>query len=210
MRIHSDSFENRGPIPADFALGAPGGFGGNRNPHLAWDDAPAGTRSFVLMCIDTDAPTDASLAGRDDVEIPSDQPRGDFVHWVMADIPADVRAIAAGSCSDGVDKGGKQAPKGPAGSRQGLNDYTAWFAGDDGGMRGDYYGYDGPYPPPNDQRTHRYFFRLFALGTDRLSLPARFTAGDAFRAMQGNVLGETAIHGTYTLNASNAAPSAKR
>ena len=210
MRIHSDSFENRGPIPSDFALGAPGGFGGNRNPHLAWDDAPAGTRSFVLMCIDTDAPTDASLAGREDVEIPSDQPRGDFVHWVMADIPPDVREIAAGSCSDGIDKGGKQAPKGPAGSRQGLNDYTGWFAGDDGGMRGDYYGYDGPYPPPNDQRTHRYFFRLFALGTDRLQLPARFTAGDAFQAMQGNVLGETAIHGTYTLNASNAAPSAKR
>jgi hypothetical protein len=33
--------------------------------------APAGTQSFVLMCIDTDAPTDPSTVGRDDMEIPS-------------------------------------------------------------------------------------------------------------------------------------------
>ena len=200
MRIRSDSFEHRGPLAAEFALGAPGGFGGNRNPHLAWDDAPKGTRSFALLCIDTDAPTDPSLAGRDDVEIPEDLPRTDFVHWVMVDIPADVREIAAGSCSDGVDKGGKQAPHGPAGSRQGLNDYTGWFAGDDSGMKGQYYGYDGPYPPPNDLRVHRYFFRLFALGTDRLQLPAGFTAADVFQAMRGHVLGETAIFGTYSLH----------
>ena len=70
MRIHSDSFEHRQPIPAEFALGAPGGFGGNRNPHLAWDDAPAGTRSFALLCIDTDAPTDGALVANAAVPIP--------------------------------------------------------------------------------------------------------------------------------------------
>lgn len=209
MKISSNSFENRGPIAAEFALGAPDGFGGNRNPHLAWEDPPVGTRSFVLMCVDTDAPTDPATVGRDDMEIPVAQPRTDFVHWVMADIPADVHEIAAGSCSDGFDKGGKQAPHGPAGSRQGLNDYTGWFAGD-ADKAGDYYGYDGPYPPANDLRMHRYFFRLFALGVDRLELPAGFTAADAFQSMHGHVLGETAIHGTYTLNASSAAPSAKR
>ena len=201
MRIRSDSFEHRGPLAVEFALGAPGGgFGGNRNPHLAWEDAPAGTRSFALLCIDTDAPTDPSTVGREDLDIPVDQPRTNFVHWTMIDIPADVRDIAAGSCSDGVDKGGKQAPPGPAGCRQGLNDYTGWFAGDDSGMRGQYYGYDGPYPPPNDLRTHRYFFRLFALGTDRLLLEAGFTAADVFQGMRGHVLAETAIYGTYSLH----------
>ena len=70
MRIHSDSFENGKPIAAEFAMGAPEGFGGNRNPHLAWDDVPEGTRSFALLCIDADAPTDASLAGKAGVEIP--------------------------------------------------------------------------------------------------------------------------------------------
>ena len=204
MRIHSSSFDNGGSIPAEYALGAPGGFGGNRNPQLAWDGVPDGTRSFALLCIDADAPTDPSLAGRDDVQIPVAHPRGEFIHWAMADIPADVREIAAGSCSDGVDKGGKRAPKGPAGSRQGLNDYTGWFAGD-ADLGGDYFGYDGPYPPPNDLRVHRYFFRLFALDVDRLELPERFAAGDMFRAMHGHVLAEATMHGSYSLHADNAA-----
>ena len=200
MRIRSDSFEHRGRIPAGFALGAPDGFGGNRNPHLAWDEVPDGTRSFALLCIDTDAPTDPTLAGRDDVEIPVEHPRGEFVHWAVADIGADVRAIAAGSASDGVTKGGKSDPPGPAGSRQGLNDYTGWFAGDDSGLRGDYFGYDGPYPPPNDLRLHRYFFRLFALDVAALDLPQRFTAADVFQAMHGHVLAEAAVMGTYSLH----------
>ncbi len=200
MQIRSDSFQHRGPIPAEFAMGAADGFGGNRNPHLAWDGVPEGTRSFALLCIDTDAPTDPSLAGKEGVTIPVAHPRGDFVHWAMADIPADVRAIAAGSCSDGIDKRGKADPRGPAGARQGLNDYTGWFAGD-ADMGGDYLGYDGPYPPPNDLRVHRYFFRVFALDVDALELPATFGAGDVLRAMQGHVLDEAAIYGTYSLNA---------
>ena len=95
---------------------------------------------------------------------------------------------------------GKQQPAGPAGARQGLNDYTGWFAGD-AQMGGDYYGYDGPYPPFNDLRVHRYFFRLFALDVAALDLPARFTAADVERAMQGHVLGEALVYGTYSLNA---------
>jgi hypothetical protein len=199
MRIRSDSFEHGKPMPAEFALGARDGFGGNRNPHLAWSDVPDGTRSFALLCIDTDAPTDASLANQDGVEIPVAHPRGDFMHWAMADIPADVREIAAGSCSDGVSKGGKQDPNGPDGARQGLNDYTGWFQGD-ADMGGDYLGYDGPYPPANDLRTHRYFFRVFALDVDQLELPAKFSAGDVLRAMQGHVLAESSAYGTYALH----------
>ncbi|NZA26147.1 YbhB/YbcL family Raf kinase inhibitor-like protein [Luteimonas sp. SJ-92] len=199
MQIRSDSFRHRAPIPAEFALGAPDGFGGNRNPHLAWDEVPAGTRSFALLCVDADAPTRPEMAGKQGVEIPLHQPRADFVHWAMTDIPAQLREIAAGSCSDGLVEGGKAEPSGPEGARQGLNDYTGWFAGD-ADMGGDYLGYDGPYPPPNDLRVHRYFFRLFALDVDSLALPARFTAGDALAAMQGRVLAEAAIHGTYTLH----------
>src|SRR3546814_6685704 len=83
MRIHSSSFDSNGTIPSEFELGAPGGFGGNRNPQLAWADAPTGTRSFALLCIDADAPTDPSLAGRDELEIPVAHPRGEFIHWAM-------------------------------------------------------------------------------------------------------------------------------
>ena len=78
MRIHSDSFENGKPIPAEFAMGQADGFGGNRNPHLAWDEVPQGTRSFALLCIDPDAPTVPETVGRDDLQIPVEQPRGRF------------------------------------------------------------------------------------------------------------------------------------
>ncbi|RRN59301.1 YbhB/YbcL family Raf kinase inhibitor-like protein [Pseudoxanthomonas sp. SGNA-20] len=199
MRIWSDSFPAGGPIAAEFALGAIDGFGGNRNPHLAWDGVPEGTRSLVLLCIDPDAPTVPETVGREDMEIPVEQPRTEFVHWAMVDIAPAVVAIEAGSCSDRPTRGGKRQPPGPEGARQGLNDYTGWFAGD-AHMGGDYYGYDGPYPPFNDARVHRYFFRLFALDVPRLDVPDRFTAADALRAMQGHVLGEAAVHGTYTLN----------
>jgi len=200
MQIASASFEHRARMPAEFAMGAPDGFGRNRNPELHWDDVPAGTRSFALLCIDTDAPTDPSTVGRDDMEIPVEQPRAEFVHWAMVDIAADVRSIAAGSCSDGVTAHGKRTPPGPRGARQGVNDYTGWFAGN-ADMAGDYLGYDGPYPPGNDLRLHRYFFRLFALDVERLDVPERFTATDVFRAMHGHVLDEAALEGTYSLNA---------
>lgn len=199
MKIRSDSFAQGQPIPSEFALGAPDGFGGNRNPHLAWTGAPDGTQSFVLLCIDTDAPTDASLAGKAGVEIPVEHPRGEFVHWAVVDLPPEMTELAAGSCSDGVTKGGKGPCQGE-GARQGLNDYTGWFANDDSGMKGEYFGYDGPYPPPNDLRTHRYFFRLFALDVAKLDVPEVFTAHDALRAMHGHVLAEASTWGSYSLH----------
>ena len=204
MRLSSDSFQHRQRLPGEFAAGVRSGdgvgFGPNRNQHLRWDDVPAATRSFALLCVDPDVPTVPEMVGAPGVVIPVEQPRCDFVHWAMADIPADLREIAAGSCSDGVVPHGKREPAGPAGSRQGLNDYTGWFAGDPD-MGGDYLGYDGPYPPANDLRMHRYFFRVFALDVAHLELPAKFTAADVLSAMQGHVLAEAAIHGTYSLNA---------
>lgn len=199
MKISSHSFANGQALPAEFAAGVADGFGRNRNPHLAWDGAPEGTGAFALLCVDPDAPADRALAGKPGVEIAVEQPRTEFVHWVMVDIPATVREIAAGSVSDGFQPGGKRDPAGPPGSRQGVNDYGDWFAGD-AQMAGDYLGYDGPYPPPNDRLPHRYFFRLFALDVERLELPPKFTAADALRAMQGHVLAETAIHAVYSLH----------
>lgn len=202
MHIRSNSFEHRQAIPADFALGArdgQGGLGGNRNPHLAWSEVPEGTRSFALLCIDTDAPTDGALVADAATPIAVDHPRGDFVHWVVADIPVDVREIAAGSCSDGLTAKGKPATGRDAGGARGLNDYTGWFAGD-AAMGGQYFGYDGPYPPAHDLRMHRYFFRVFALDVASLALPQAFTAADVLRGMQGHVLAEASLYGTYSLN----------
>ncbi len=206
MHLRSNDFDDRQPLPATFAFGQSGPdgepcvFAANRNPHLAWSDVPEGTRSFVITCIDGDAPTvgdDVNQAGR---SVPADLPRADFVHWLMADIPAAVREIAQGACSDGVVAHGKRDPHGPDGARQGLNDYTGWFAGD-AAMAGDYLGYDGPCPPWNDERVHHYRFRVYALDLATLDLPARYTLADLRRAMDGHVLAEATLGGSYTLNA---------
>ncbi|MCG6118428.1 MAG: YbhB/YbcL family Raf kinase inhibitor-like protein [Aquimonas sp.] len=204
MKLRSDSFEQGQPIPAEFAFGKPGPdspciLSANRNPQLAWSAAPEGTRSFALICVDPDVPSkpdDVNQAGR---EVPADLPRVDFVHWLIANLPADLREIAAGSCSEGVTPRGKPSPAGPEGSVQGKNDYTGWFAGD-ADMGGDYLGYDGPCPPFNDARVHRYFFRLFALDVERLQLQPGFGMAELHRAMRGHVLGEAVLHGTYSLN----------
>ncbi len=199
MRLTSSSFDNGQPLPVALAAGKADGFSSNRNPQLAWEQVPEGTASFVLLCVDPDVPTVPSMVGAEGVIIPQEQPRCDFSHWVMVDIPADVREIAEGACSDGFVIGGKQAPAGPAGARQGINDYTGWFAGD-ATMAGTYRGYDGAYPPANDARVHRYFFRLFALDIATLPVDGDFSAAQVQAAMQGHVLAEAAIHGTYTLN----------
>lgn len=205
MNIRSDSFSHRSAIPAEFAFGRVGdaeepiALSSNRNPHLAWDEVPAGTVSFALVCVDPDAPSRPDDVNRKDRTVPADLPRAEFVHWVMVDLPGTLREIAAGSWSDGVRARGKPASLGPGGARQGLNDYTGWFVGD-AGMEGRYHGYDGPCPPFNDSIVHRYFFRLFALDVARLELPESFTAAQVLAAIQGHVLDEAVIYGVYSLN----------
>jgi Raf kinase inhibitor-like YbhB/YbcL family protein len=205
MQIRSDSFENDTRIPAEFAFGKPGGPGepcvlsANRNPHLAWSGAPAGTRSFALVCIDSDVPSRGDDVNKEGHTVPADLPRVDFAHWLMVDIPPDCTSIAAGACSDGVTPRGKRNPGGPAGSRQGRNDYTGWFASDPD-MAGDYLGYDGPCPPWNDALLHRYRFRVYALDTARLDVAQNFGWAELQNALQGHVLDQAELIGTYSLN----------
>lgn len=205
MKIHSNSFSHRGPIPVEFAFGKRGDAGepcvlsANRNPHLAWDEVPEGTASFALLCIDPDVPSRPDDVNQTDRHVPADLPRVEFAHWVMIDLPANLREIAAGSLADGIVARGKPASPGPGGARQGINDYTGWFAGD-ADMAGQYHGYDGPCPPFNDTIPHRYFFRLFALDVAKLDLPDGFTAAQVLTAIQGHVLAEALVQGTYSLN----------
>lgn len=202
MQIHSNSFENGARIPVEFAFGKPGNpveLSANRNPHLAWAGAPAGTRSFALVCIDGDVPSrgdDVNKAGR---TVPADLPRVDFAHWLMIDIPPACTEIGAGACSDGITPRGKRNPSGPAGSRQGRNDYTGWFASDPD-MAGDYLGYDGPCPPWNDALLHHYRFRVYALDVTRVDLAHNFGWAELQTALRGHVLDEAEIAGTYSLN----------
>ena len=199
MQLVSNSLEDGAAIPSQFAFGKhhPSDhveLSDNLNPSLRWLDAPAETKSFVLLCVDTDVPTVGDDVNQADKTVPYDLPRGEFYHWVMVDIPAAVSSIAEGSCSDGITAGGKQSPIGPG--RQGINDYSSWFAGDPD-MAGDYYGYDGPCPPWNDERLHHYHFKLFATDLDSCPVEGAFTGPEVRAAIEGHVLAEAELVGSY-------------
>jgi Raf kinase inhibitor-like YbhB/YbcL family protein len=204
MKIWSDSFQDGTPIPGEFAFcvidpSSHVKLSGNRNPHLAWGDVPEQTRSFALICHDVDVPSKADDLFKDDREIPATLPRVDFYHWVLIDIPGSQRAIEASSFSKEVTPRGKNGPAAPNGTRQGINDYTGWFANDHD-MNGDYFGYDGPCPPWNDSILHRYVFTLYALDFDRVPVEGKFSGPDVLKAIEGHVLAQARISGTYALN----------
>lgn len=204
MKLSSNSFTDGAAIPgrcafAVMAVGDHIALSDNLNPQLSWRDAPAGTKSFVLRCIDPDAPSRAEDVNKEDRSVSENLPRAEFVHWLMVNIPASVNQIDEGSCSKGVTARGKQAPTGPAGSQQGLNDYSSWFAGDPD-MEGRYFGYDGPCPPWNDERVHRYVFELLALDCESLDLPPAYGVDQLQQALADRVLAHTSITGTYSLN----------
>jgi phosphatidylethanolamine-binding protein (PEBP) family uncharacterized protein len=65
--------------------------GGNHNPHLAWSDLPAGTKSLVLICHDPDVPSRGDDVNQEGRTVPASLPRVDFFHWVLVDLPPSLR-----------------------------------------------------------------------------------------------------------------------
>ncbi len=204
MKLSSTSFSEGQRIPGDYSFCIPDPahhvcLGRNLNPQLSWSDVPTGTRSFVLICHDPDVPSKGDDVNQEGRTVPATLPRVDFFHWVLVDLPASVTAIQAGEFSDTVTARGKSGPLAAHGSRQGVNNYTDWFAGDND-MRGDYYGYDGPCPPWNDEIMHHYVFTVYALDIDKLPLEGRFGGPEVRAALQGHILAQASLTGTYTLN----------
>jgi len=206
MRLASTSFVDGGVIPAEYAFCAPdpathATLSKNRSPHLAWSDVPAGTRSLAIVCHDPDVPSRGDDVNQEGRIVRASLPRVDFFHWVLIELPPSVPAISAGEFSSSIVPHGKPGPDAPHGARHGINSYTDWFAGD-GEMKGDYYGYDGPCPPWNDEILHHYTFTLYALDVPRCAVSGKFTRDDVLKAIRGHVLAQAAIVGTYTLNPS--------
>jgi Raf kinase inhibitor-like YbhB/YbcL family protein len=209
MQLSSHSFQDGQAIPGEFAFAVPHAsthiaLSSNRNPHLAWSGAPAGTQSFVIVCHDPDVPSRGDDVNQEGRVVPADLPRVDFFHWLLLDIPASTTQIEAGAHSNGVTPTGKPGPHTAAnagqGLRHGLNDYTAWFAGD-AQMQGEYHGYDGPCPPWNDMLVHRYVFTVYALATPTLAVEGPLTGPNVRAALAAApVLGQASLTGLYCLN----------
>jgi len=124
------------------------------SPQLAWAAPPAATKSFALIVVDRDAPL------------------GSFVHWVLYDVPAEMRGLP-----EGVPKQEQLAD----GSRQGQNDFEKT-------------GYGGPCPPHGS--THRYVFTLYALDI-KLNLPAGATRKEVEDALKAHILAYGELVGRY-------------
>ena len=203
MKLLSNSWVSGERIPAKYAAGkleaSAVGFSDNINPHLAWSEVPAGTKSFALICHDFDVPSRGDDVNKPDREVPADLERVDFFHWVMVDLPASLTQIAEGEYSRGFVPRGKPGPETLHGARHGLNDYTGWFANDPE-RAGNYFGYDGPFPPFNDSLIHHYVFTLYALSVERAPIEGLFTGPQVREAIYPHLLGEATHSGTYTLN----------
>jgi len=204
MKLWSDSWVNGEHIPAKYAAGrldASGKpvFSDNRNPHLAWSDVSQGTLSLALICHDFDVPSLGDDVNKMDREIPADLARVDFFHWVLVDLPVSLTQIAEGEFSSGFTPRGKTGPATLYGARHGINDFTGWFGGDEQ-MKGEYFSYDGPFPPFNDSLVQHYVFTLYALGIERAPVHGAFTGAQVREAIYPYVRGEATHSGTYTLN----------
>jgi Raf kinase inhibitor-like YbhB/YbcL family protein len=108
----------------------------------------------------------------DDPDAPTPQP---WVHWVIYNLPADEQGLV-----EGIPPMAK--PASPAGAIQGKNSWGSL-------------GYRGP-APPKGHGTHRYIFRLMALN-QALNLPEGLEKDALLAAVQGNVLTEAELTGTY-------------
>jgi len=204
MKLWSDSWINGERIPARYAAGRldPSGaptFSDDLNPHLAWSDVPSGTQSLALICHDFDVPSRGDDVNQQDREVPADLPRVDFFHWVLVDLPASLTEIREGEFSRAFTARGKTGPATAYGARHGLNDFTGWFASDPQ-MSGEYFGYDGPFPPFNDSLIHHYVFTLYALAIERVPVQGAFTGPQVREAIYPHLLGAATHSGTYTLN----------
>jgi Raf kinase inhibitor-like YbhB/YbcL family protein len=156
LALRSTDLKPGGTLPERSVFNGFGCQGGNVSPQLSWTAPPAGTKSFVLTAYDPDAPTGSG-----------------WWHWVVYDIPADVRELPQGA------GGGTGLP---AGARQARTDFGSP-------------GYGGACPPPG--KPHRYVFSLYALKVDRLDVPADASPAYIGFMTHANQLGSASLTVTY-------------
>lgn len=148
MHLYSPEFLTGNFIPFKYTCD-----GENHSPPLNWEDPPTETQSFALIVSDPDAPN------------------GTFTHWVLYNLPADLRQLP--------EKVPNLATL-PDGSKQGRNDFGK-------------IGFGGPCPPSG---THRYFFKLHALDHP-LDVAPGASKEQILQAMRGHVLDAAELMGLY-------------
>jgi Raf kinase inhibitor-like YbhB/YbcL family protein len=204
LKVSVDGFKSGGMIPTKYAFCAAAAQGhttggANISPRIAWSKGPSGTKSYAIILYDTDSPAaEREKMNKEGETLTAAVPRQKFFHWVLVDIPPNVTSLPEGAESNARVLHGKPATPSKFGVR-GLNDYTKVTASNDA-MKGQYFGYDGPCPPWNDENVHHYHFTVYALSVKTLDLPSDFDAPAALAAMKGKVLAEGRELSLYTQN----------
>jgi len=147
--LASNDFEAEDLIPKEYTC-----VGKNISPELHWEHPPKNTKSFALTIVDPDAPS------------------GDFIHWVMYNIPGSVTSLHPGVATRASLENA---------SVQGINDFGR-------------IGYGGPCPPASEK--HSYVFTLYALDA-MLTLEPKATYAQLKHAMKGHILAETTLTGYF-------------
>jgi Raf kinase inhibitor-like YbhB/YbcL family protein len=204
LKVTVGSFENGKMMPNKYAFCVPAAQGHttggpNISPDISWSKGPSGTKSYAIILYDTDAPAEQrEKMNKEGMTLTAEVPRRKFYHWILVDIPPEVTSLKEGADSNARVLHGKPATPTAAGVR-GLNDYTKATAANEA-MKGQYYGYDGPCPPWNDENLHHYHFTVYALSVPSLNLGKEFDAAAAMEAMKGKVLAEGEKLGVFTQN----------
>ncbi len=148
MEIRSSEFKEGSSIPSKYTCDNI-----DVSPPLEWSQVPAGVKTFALICDDPDAPG------------------ATWVHWVIFNIPGNLRELRENiPATETLQNGAKQ----------GKNDFGK-------------IGYGGPCPPGG---THRYYFKLYALDRDLDSKPG-ITKKDLLKSIEGHILDEVHLMGRY-------------
>lgn len=150
IEVTSPAFRDGGSIPSKYTCD-----GQDISPPLKWNTIPDGTKSIALIVDDPDAP------------------RGDWVHWVVYDLPPSLRELPERVPAQEKILGN--------GGRQGTNDYGK-------------IGYGGPCPPSG---VHRYFFKVYALDQELKPGPGA-TKAELLAAMDTHILAEGQLMGKYS------------
>jgi len=160
---------NKGGHTMSFSLSSPAFEQGNRIPTRHTCEGED-TSPFLQWSAAPEGTKSFALSCLD-----PDAPPGTWVHWVIYGLPPDSRGLEEGvPTSDAL----------PSGARQGTNDFGRT-------------GYGGPCPPPG-HGDHRYYFRLYALNIDSLSLPPNATWFQVKKAMDGHIISTAELMGTYS------------
>lgn len=150
MKIEIKDIEEGKEIPAKFTCDSD-----DYSPEIRWSSIPAGTKSLMLIVDDPDAPA------------------GNFVHWVIYNIP---------SSMDHLDENFPRKKLLPNGITQGRNDFGK-------------IGYNGPCPP-RGHGYHRYFFTLYALSIQKIDRE-ELSKGELMNMVGNKIIDKNAMMGRY-------------